>query len=575
MYTDYKSLENELLKEREKNLAQSVFITRLSHNMRTAITAVIGVSEVMLHDTDLPVHAQEAFEKINISGEMLLGAANDILDFPKIESGELPLKNAEYDTIKLIGDITQLHLIHLLNKRIDYKVDINPNIPQILIGDELRIKQVLDSFLTNAFRFTETGVIEVSARWESIEQKKGNLVFVLNYSAHDDEVNSLESDEIVKMLHVVINANSTNDSTRVRISIPQECESNVSAGKIKTNELACFKSRKISSAKKFEREPMPYARALVVDDVDACLFVMKGLLGFYEIETETVTNGNEAIEKIIGGNVYDIIFMDHIMPNLDGVIATRTIREMGYTRPIVALTANAFVHEEDYLKNGFDAYMSKPLNPKKLDGILHNFVRDVQPQEVLDAVSAREKPKPQKKQKTKTRSEIKEKLRLTFARKHKNVFTEITAALGNGEPRTARWLLDSVKNIAGMIGEPILTKIATDTEIAISEGEIPTRLLEMLNRELTTVFAGIQEHTTDATKILSIDEARTLFDTLHDLLSTDRADSIHLIERLYSIQNSEKLIYHIENFEFPKALDALAELRTELEAKIWTRRKSY
>ncbi|MCL2049701.1 MAG: response regulator [Defluviitaleaceae bacterium] len=556
----------------EKTIAQTMLIARLSHSMRTAISSILGISEVMLHDKALPLHAHEAFEKIYTSGNILLGAANDIISLTKVKYGELPLKNAKYDTAKLIGDITQLHLIHLLNKNIEYKVDISPSIPQKLIGDELRIKRVLDTFLTNAFIFTELGTIEIKAQWEQCpcEPKKGALVFTLSYTGIHK---TAENDEFVKMLGATINTNIVHgEGTRVRISIPQEYESDSLLGKSKATNLARFKSTR--SVTQPVREPMPYGRVLVVDDVSGCLFVMQGILGFYEIQTDTATTGYGAIEKIMAGNVYDIIFMDHIMPDLDGVHATKAIREMGYTRPIVALTANTFSQEEDYINHGFDGYISKPLDPKKLDEILHRFVQNVQPQEILDTVATRKKPKVQKTEKTDTYSEIKSELRLSFVRKHKHVFTEITEALSNGEHRTARWLLDAIKNAAGMVGEPILANIAADTDMAIARGEIPARLLEMLNRELTTVFAGIARKP-EPKKPLTIEETSKLFGTLRELLSTYSAEAIQLTEQLHALPNNEKLIHHLENFDFPQALIALNELNAELEARKWTQKRSF
>jgi CheY-like chemotaxis protein len=441
----------------------------------------------------------------------------------------------------------------------------------------------LDNLLAYAFKYTETGAVELKARWEG-ENTKGNLIFILKDTGlgmeeipHDDE--SVEEftglgipiiRSIVKTLGASIRVQSKrNAGTRVRVSIPQEAQSQKKLGEQASQSLARFQSAEIVQA--IEPEPMPYGRALVVDDVEACRFLAKGLLGFYEIETDLAENGGEAIEKIINEEAYDIIFMDHIMPEVDGMVATRVIRETGYKLPIVALTANTiFGQETEYLKNGFDAFMAKPINPKEFDAMLRRFIRDKQPQHVLDAVVKKEKAAPQQTEEAHTHDdkhpEVFEKLRQDFARTQRDVYTDITIALGNGKHETAKWHLDTVKNMAGMIGEPVFSKIAADVAIAISNGEIPTRLLEMLNQELTRVLSGIPVEASHEKLPVRECDTQILFEKLKDLLTTDSAECMFLVEELLPIPNSEDLINHIENFDFPKALKALDELRKSTEA---------
>jgi CheY-like chemotaxis protein len=133
-------------------------------------------------------------------------------------------------------------------------------------------------------------------------------------------------------------------------------------------------------------EPMPYGSVLVVDDVESNLFVAEGLMVPYSLAIDSVLSGFEAIDKITEGKVYDIIFMDHMMPKMDGIEATKKLREMGYTAPIVALTANALVGQANlFLENGFDGFISKPIDIRQLNATLRKFVRDKQPPEVIEA----------------------------------------------------------------------------------------------------------------------------------------------------------------------------------------------
>jgi CheY-like chemotaxis protein/HPt (histidine-containing phosphotransfer) domain-containing protein len=133
-------------------------------------------------------------------------------------------------------------------------------------------------------------------------------------------------------------------------------------------------------------EQMPYGKILIVDDVESNLYVAKGLMKPYMLNIETVMSGFDAIDKIKDGNVYDVIFMDHMMPHMDGVEATSIIRELGYEHPIVALTANAVVGQSDmFLSSGFNGFVSKPIDMRQLNAVLKEFIRDKQPPEVIEA----------------------------------------------------------------------------------------------------------------------------------------------------------------------------------------------
>jgi CheY-like chemotaxis protein len=143
---------------------------------------------------------------------------------------------------------------------------------------------------------------------------------------------------------------------------------------------------KKAQAAQIVREPMPYGKILIVDDVETNLYVAKGLMAPYGLSIDTVESGYETIDKIKAGKVYDIIFMDHMMPRMDGIEATREIRKMGYTQPIIALTANAMAGQaEIFLMNGFDDFISKPIDLRQLNMALNKHIRDKQPPEVLEA----------------------------------------------------------------------------------------------------------------------------------------------------------------------------------------------
>jgi CheY-like chemotaxis protein len=173
------------------------------------------------------------------------------------------------------------------------------------------------------------------------------------------------------------------------VRLPQIATGSGVVGKELSENLQQLRWGNISRIKKtkISYEPMPYGNILIVDDIESNLYVAQGLTAPYKLSVDTATSGLEAIEKIKKGNVYDLIFMDHMMPEMDGIEATKIIRSMNYIQPIVALTANAIAGQtEMFLANGFDDYLSKPIDTHRLDLVLNKLIRDKQPPEVIEAV---------------------------------------------------------------------------------------------------------------------------------------------------------------------------------------------
>jgi CheY-like chemotaxis protein len=186
------------------------------------------------------------------------------------------------------------------------------------------------------------------------------------------------------------------------VRLPQKSCGSLICGADIGESLRSFRSGTATLAKKAQivHEYMPYGRVLVVDDVDSNLYVAKGLLRPYGLHIETAKSGFEAIEKIKDGNVYDVVFMDHMMPHMNGIKATNILRDSGYAYPIVALTANAISGQSEmFLSNGFDRFISKPIDSRVLDLVLKELIRDRKVPEILEAaqrerVTAGVAPKP-------------------------------------------------------------------------------------------------------------------------------------------------------------------------------------
>ena len=389
----------------ESSQAKSKFLAKMSHEIRTPLSAVMGISEIQLQNGKHTLEVEEAFFKIHQSTNMLLGIVNDILDLSKIEAGKMDMVQNRYEVASLISDVAQLHMIYLESKRLELKIKVKDSIPSYLIGDELRIKQVLNNLLSNALKYTQVGHIMVSFKAQPIDIDNINFVISIldtgvgmskkqlselfdEYSRFHEENSFIQGTglgmSITRNLIGLMQGDLHIESevgvgTVATIIIPQKIADHTSIGKETVKNLENFKISSMNLLKKsnFKPEPMPYGSVLVVDDTDTNIYVANGLLSFYKLNIDNCHSGIEAIEKIKQGNVYDIIFMDHMMPEMDGVETTRIIRKLGYNEPIVAFTANALVGQaEEFIRNGFDGFISKPIQTVHLNGILNKFVRD-------------------------------------------------------------------------------------------------------------------------------------------------------------------------------------------------------
>jgi len=402
----------------ESSKAKSDFLAKMSHEIRTPMNAILGITEIQLQDDSLSQVTRDALERIFNSADLLLGIINDILDLSKIEAGKLELIPSQYDIASLIHDTVQLNMMRYESKPIEFNLEVNENVPIMYFGDELRIKQILNNLLSNAFKYTQEGTISLIVNFEP-GSSNDNSIVTLIFSICDtgqgmtaEQVNKLGSEyarfnmeanrrtegtglglNITRNLLQMMNGDIFIESTpglgsTFTVHIPQKCVDPDPLGKEMVKNLMQLN---VASALKIKtvqlnREYMPYGRVLVVDDVETNLYVAKGLLAPYGLSLDMVMSGFEAVDKIRDGADYDVIFMDHMMPRMDGLEATKIIRSFGYNKPIVALTANALTGQaEMFLQSGFDEFISKPIDIRQLNITLNKLIRDKQPAEVVEA----------------------------------------------------------------------------------------------------------------------------------------------------------------------------------------------
>jgi PAS domain S-box-containing protein len=397
--------------------AKSAFLATMSHEIRTPLNAIIGLSEIQLRK-DLPGDTRTDLEKIHGSGSILLGIINDILDISKIETGNFELVPVAYDTPSLINDTVQLNIVRIGSKAIAFKLNIDETIPGRLLGDELRVKQILNNILSNAFKYTRDGTVTLQVRWERGEED-AFLIFTVKdtgigirkedidrlfseYSQLDTQANrKIEgtglglsiTKNLVEMMGGTISVESEyGQGSTFTVGIRQGIVDDRPIGPEVAANLQSFRfiETRATRGKNLVRTHMSYAKVLVVDDVTTNLDVARGLLLPYGLTIDCVQSGPEAIEKIRSAAVkYDAVFMDHMMPVMDGIEAVRIIRneiDTDYARtvPIIALTANALAgNEEMFRKVGFNAFLAKPIDIMRLDMLLNQWVRNKQREETL------------------------------------------------------------------------------------------------------------------------------------------------------------------------------------------------
>ena len=431
------------IKSDHKSQQKSNFLATISHEIRTPLNAILGMTEMQMQNAAHPPLTSEVFIKINNSGNLLLNIINDILDLSKIETGKLEINPIRYEVASMVNDVVQLNYILYEGKPIDFKIEVAEDTPAILVGDELRIKQILNNLISNSFKYTDKGsitlavsaecvgrggIVQVTLIFKIIDTGQGMTQEQINnlfdeYTRFNLESNRTSegaglgmtiTNNLINMMNGKINVKSVvGEGTTIIISIPQKTDGiGISSliGKEMAENLQDFKMSNFLQLKKsqIEHEYMPYGNILIVDDVETNLYVAKGLMSPYGLKIELAISGYEAIEKIKENNVYDIIFMDHMMPKLDGIETTKQLREMGYTQPIVALTANAVQGQaEVFLNNGFDDFISKPINVRQLNALLNKLIRDKQSFEVLEAArKQREEVEIDKKQKPETQEDF-------------------------------------------------------------------------------------------------------------------------------------------------------------------------
>lgn len=411
--------QNRLLMDQEKKLretmedlkvasrAKSEFLANMSHEIRTPINGILGMNSMLLKDCKDDSQKEYA-RNIHSAGNALLSIINSILDISKIESGKMELQSADYELFSVLNDCYNLVASRAEDKELNFKLDVNPNLPSGLWGDEVRVRQIINNLLSNAVKYTERGFIKLTVDYEltagdvvcengsrvnlkvtvsdsgmGIRREDLSKLFQMFQRIDENRNRTVEgtglglnlTKKLVEMMDGVIEASSEyGKGSTFSVSIPQIVKNASPMGDF-AEKYRAFVSRSESQKEVFMA---PGRRILVVDDVKMNLKVVDGLLKESRMKVDTAGGGKQALD-LIQRNRYDLIYLDHMMPEMDGIETMRLMRllpgNLNKTTPIVMLTANAVIGaKEFYLKEGFSDYLSKPVREVDLIASLKKFL---------------------------------------------------------------------------------------------------------------------------------------------------------------------------------------------------------
>ena len=373
------------------NAAKTDFLSNMSHEIRTPLNAIVGFSNLLLDDKNIPDSSKDSIKDIVLASENLLEIVNGILDISKIEANKLEIVNNEYDFNKFTNELIVLSKGRLGEKPIDFKVNIDSSIPPVLYGDVQRLKQICVNILTNAIKYTKKGWIEFK-----ISSVQKDDVCRLIISVEDTGI-GIKNENIDKLFNkferIDLEENITIEGTGLGLAITKKLV-DLMNGKIVVQSVfgkgskftVCIDQKIVSNPTiKLEetRNLTPVINiinktVLLVDDNKINLKVAEKLLDNYGIKTESVDNGFACIEKIQAGNKYDLILLDDMMPKMSGVETLKKLKEInGFNIKVVALTANALTGmKEKYLSEGFDDYLAKPINKDELNKVINKYLNN-------------------------------------------------------------------------------------------------------------------------------------------------------------------------------------------------------
>jgi signal transduction histidine kinase/DNA-binding response OmpR family regulator/Fe-S-cluster-containing dehydrogenase component len=556
----------------ETNRTKSEFLASMSHEIKTPMNAIIGMLELLEHD-NLTAQQMRFVEDISLSAHSLLDIINNVLDMSKIESKSMELNLVDYSLHQLIDNISSVFTYIAFDKNLLFKLEMASDVPDYLHGDDVRIRQILTNICGNAVKFTDEGFIRLTVTCDEefitfkvedtgIGITKASLAIVFNPFEQVDEVRnrnivgmglglSISKSYVELMGGTIVVESDYGFGSTVTVKIP------INVGD--TNTTQRNTSELTLSA--------PDAKVLVTDDNEFNLKVAAGLLKLMDIVADTADNGYRAID-LVKKNDYDMVFMDHMMPDIDGVETVKIIRNLEGDKykdlPIIALTANTLKSAQDmFLANGFNDYVAKPIDTD----ILRNIIKKYLPKEKVKIADVSEN----EQERSDKIDEMLKKTTITFVKENQKTWEKLCLAINSKDMLTARRIVHSVKGSAGYLGKKELRAAAYSLEQAfMKEPYVYTKKqISTFERELNLALKEYEYLLIEALaekpkgETIGVNALVTLFSKVEPLLRDGDFSANDYVDEFQKIDGLEKLADLIDNYEYESALQELMTIKNK------------
>jgi PAS domain S-box-containing protein len=585
--------------------AKSRFLASMSHEIRTPMNAIIGVSDVINTD-NLDQVQRDYINDIKKTSRALLHIINDILDFSKIEAGKMELTPIHFNLIELFDNVCSMSNFIAESKDLKFKYACDADVPHVVYGDDVRLRQIIVNIINNAIKYTREGYVEFFVK-RAVKQDQPYIAFIVK-----DTGIGIKKENFPKLFNAFqqfdTEINHGIMGTGLGLSITKNLvslmngeillESEYGVGSVFTVLLP------LPEGDSAQIEKTGFAafsvaaddvKVLVVDDNPINLKVALAYLAQHNIHADGISSGYEAIQQIQQKS-YDLIFMDHMMPEMDGIETTRRIRALLDGRykdiPIIALSANAVIGaREAFLAAGMNDFISKPIDPKALNMVLLKWLPPSKVSSALDPIVARKfTPYSDAEEGAAildTKAGLKNavddetlyhQLLMNFNADHASDDQRIARALETGDVTSAHRLAHTLKSTAALIGAGRLRQAALLVETLLSDGgaDIPDQPLRDLSAALKAVIHKLRPLITRAQKpvnhktdLSDQTAALKLIETLKPLLETGNAGSLELLDAIDELlaplsEDGQTLINQIQDFEFSDAAHTLNGLKQQI-----------
>ena len=560
---------------------KSVFLANMSHEIRTPMNSIIGFTELAL-DGDMPLKTRDYLTNIKTNADWLLQIINDILDLSKIESGKIELETIPFDIHELLSSSQTVILPKADEKGIVLHFYVEPSLDKIILGDPMRLRQVLVNLLSNAVKFTDIGTVKLNV----ITAKKSEQNIKLHFEIKDSGI-GLTNKQIEKIFVPFAQAEPFTQrkygGTGLGLPIVKNIvemmggalsvESTPGVGSIfsfnLTFDFADMSEDALQSKTILNDLEKPFfeGEILVCEDNVMNQQVIYEHLTRIGLETVIAENGQVGLEIVQNRvekseKLFDLIFMDMHMPVMNGLEAAEKIMALKPDIPIVAMTANIMSTDiEIYKMSGMQDYVGKPFTSQELWFCLLKYFRPVSWQSVNETKFAQ------------AEYELQQKLINHFVKSNQSRISEITGAINSGDIKLAHRVIHTLRGNAAQLGKTALQSAASDVEEQLKNGENHVTLQQMaaLERELNTALAELTPLVYEPVGLddpafaedLDASTVNELLEKLEALLKSGNPKSLTLIDSLRRMPNSRELVQQIEEFEFDLALETLAQWRNK------------